>query len=102
MTNINKETGFTFICNEAPDCESCITFAVCYNILKDHTYPKQGLREIASLKCPDMLNYLTYTYYDKNLGIQGDISYRRICIVLDCLGIVLDPKAFTRYIKEKK
>ena len=99
---INKEAGFTFRNNEAPDCESCISFAVCYNILKDHTYPKQGLRDIAESKCQDMLDYLTYTYYDKTLGIQADISYRRICIILDCLGVEVDPQAFITYIREKQ
>jgi len=85
--NINKETGFTFRSDVSPDCESCITFAICYSTLRDHIYPKQGLRDIAETKCTEMLDYLTYIYYDKHLGVQADVSYRRICIILDCLGI---------------
>jgi len=99
---INKEPGFTFRSNEAPDCESCISLAICYNILKDHTYPKQGLRDIAESKCEDMLDFLTYIYYDKKLGVQADVSYRRICAILDELGIEPDPQSFVTYIKEKK
>lgn len=83
MTNQHKEPGFTFISNMCPDCESCISYAVCNALLKDSIYPKTTLRAIAKLRCEPMHDYLTYTFYDKHEGFQRDISYRRICIILD-------------------
>lgn len=79
----SKEPGFTFLSNEPPYCEACISFAICNSILKASTYPKQALREIAENKCEPMFRYLVYSYQDKKLGYVTDISYRRICIILD-------------------
>jgi len=79
----HKEPGFTFISDYPPYCEACISFAICNALLKDSTYPKTALRDIAMLKCEPMHDYLTYTFYDKHKGLQMDISYRRICEILD-------------------
>jgi len=79
----NKEVGFTFRSNTMPYCKNCISFAICNAVLKNHEYPRQGLREIAEKKCSYMLDFLTYVYYHKKLGVQSDISYRRIIEVLD-------------------
>lgn len=82
-----KYPGLTFISNTPPYCEACISFAICNAILKNHIYPKTALREIAETKCDPMHDYLTYTFYDKQKGFERDISYRRICEVLDNWGI---------------
>jgi len=79
----NKEEGFIFRSNTAPYCEECISFAICNAVLTDHIYPKSGVREIAEKRCSVMLDFLTYLYYDINLGALSGISYKRITEVLE-------------------